>query len=307
MPSIWRLVMVAMIERDNTTLPEGLPKELEDFFYEVKFVEVEAPGVYSIIARMHPDRLLTDEFYVVDRSSTIISDAAKKYGGAMSEIPQFLLFPYDKKDGGFPIIAYELARYRVTNGEKLERMGNLHNMAFYGMEQYPHYFGYYPAPTMTPKGYMTRYQTIDNGIFLLETDQGNRLMAVCYPIWESDLSDALTEAGLQTDYDIAHSISETLGYLFFEEPYFCLVIFELVYLREEWVKSGMVDLAALMNAIWRDQPGYAAAHNLSEQSGLHDALGVLLNILGTEVELSSSTDRMIAITPNAGCDYLHLS
>ena len=256
---------------------------------------------------MHPDRLLTDEFYVVDRSSTIISDAAKKYGGAMSEIPQFLLFPYDKKDGGFPIIAYELARYRVTNGEKLERMGNLHNMAFYGMEQYPHYFGYYPAPTMTPKGYMTPYQTIDNGIFLLETDQGNRLMAVCYPIWESDLSDALTEAGLQTDYDIAHSISETLGYLFFEEPYFCLVIFELVYLREEWVKSGMVDLAALMNAIWRDQPGYAAAHNLSEQSGLHDALGVLLNILGTEVELSSSTDRMIAITPNAGCDYLHLS
>ena len=80
MPSIWRLVMVAMIERDNTTWPEGLPKELEDFFYEVKFVEVEAPGVYSIIARMHPDRLLTDEFYVVDRSSTIISDAAKKYG-----------------------------------------------------------------------------------------------------------------------------------------------------------------------------------------------------------------------------------
>ena len=306
MPSIWRLVMVAMIERDNTTWHEGLPKELEDFLYEVKFFEVEEPGVYSIIARMHPDRLLTDEFYVVDRSSTIISDAAKKYGDALPEIPQFLLFPYDKKDGGFPIIAYELARYRVTNGEKLEHMGNLHNMAFYGMEQYPHYFGYYPAPTMTPKGYMTRYQTIDNGIFLLETDQGNRLMAVCYPIWESDLSDALTAAGLQTEYDIAHNISETLGYLFFEESYFCLVIFELVYLREEWVKSGMVDLAALMNAIWRDQPGYAAAHNLSEQRGLHDALGVLLNILGTEVELSSSTDRMIAITPNAGCDYLHL-
>lgn len=159
---------------------------------------------------------------------------------------------------------------------------------------------------MTPKGYMTRYQTIDNGIFLLKTDQGNRLMAVCYPIWESDLSGALTAAGLQTDYDKAHNISETLGYLFFEEPYFCLVIFELVYLREEWVKSGMVDLAALMNVIWRDQPGYAAAHNLSEQSGLHDALGVLLNILGTEVELSSSTDWMIAITPNAGYDYLHL-
>lgn len=47
MPSIWRLVMVAMIERDNTTWPEGLPKELEDFFYEVKFVEVEAPGVLA--------------------------------------------------------------------------------------------------------------------------------------------------------------------------------------------------------------------------------------------------------------------
>ena len=134
-------------------MARGIAQRVRGFFYEVKFVEVEAPGVYSIIARMHPDRLLTDEFYVVDRSSTIISDAAKKYGGAMSEIPQFLLFPYDKKDGGFPIIAYELARYRVTNGEKLEHMGNLHNMAFYGMEQYPRYFGYYPAPTMTPKVY----------------------------------------------------------------------------------------------------------------------------------------------------------
>ena len=111
---------------------------------------------------------------------------------------------------------------------------------------------------------------------------------------------------LENGIALVLEFSETLGYLFFEEPYFCLVIFELVYLREEWLKSGMVDLAALMNAIWRDQPGYAAAHNLSEQSGLHDAFGVLLNILGTEVELSSSTDRMIAITPNAGCDYLHL-
>ena len=36
MPSIWRLVMVAMIERDNTTWPEGLPKELEDFFFDMR-------------------------------------------------------------------------------------------------------------------------------------------------------------------------------------------------------------------------------------------------------------------------------
>lgn len=101
MPSIWRLVMVAMIERDNTTWPEGLPKELEDFFYEVKFVEVEAPGVYSIIARMHPDRLLTDEFYVVDRSSTIISDAAKKYGDALPEFRSSCYFPMTRRMADF--------------------------------------------------------------------------------------------------------------------------------------------------------------------------------------------------------------
>lgn len=119
MPSIWQLVMVAMIERDNTAWPEGLPKELEDFFYEVKFVEVEAPGVYSIIARMHPDRLLTDEFYVVDRSSTIISDAAKKYGGAMSEIPQFLLFPYTDAEEGV-----EHRRHHGKHGPVLHQCQN---------------------------------------------------------------------------------------------------------------------------------------------------------------------------------------
>lgn len=298
--------MILMVERDRSAWPDGLPKALEDFFIEVRSVEEEAPGVYGIIARMRPDRLLTDEFYVVDCSTAVISDAAKKYGDTLSEFPQFLLFTYDKRNGGYPIIEYELVKYRIKNGAQLDQAENLHSMALYGMEQYPHYFGFYPAPTITPKGYMTRYQTIDNGIFLLETDQGHQLMAVCYPIWEADLSEGLTAAGLQTEYDLTHNINKTLGYLFFEKPYFCLVIFELVYLREEWVQSGMVDLAALMNAIWRDQPGYATAHNLAEQSGLHDALGFLMNVLGTEVELTGSVDRMIAINPNIGCDYLHL-
>ena len=68
--------------------------------------------------------------------------------------------------------------------------------------------------------------------------------------------------------------------------------------------GGRVDLPALMNAILEYRPEYAVSHNLYEQSGLNDAMAMLLRAMGVEAELKSSEERMIALTPGAGTDYL---
>ena len=59
-----------------------------------------------------------------------------------------------------------------------------------------------------------------------------------------------------------------------------------------------------MNAILEYWPEYAVSFNAHEQAGLNDGAGLYLRSLGIEVELSSSVDRMITLTPGAGTDYI---
>lgn len=61
-----------------------------------------------------------------------------------------------------------------------------------------------------------------------------------------------------------------------------------------------------MNAILEYWPEYAVSFNAHEQAGLNDGTGLFLRSLGIEVELSSSVDRMITLTPGAGTDYIML-
>ena len=60
----------------------------------------------------------------------------------------------------------------------------------------------------------------------------------------------------------------------------------------------------MMNAILEYWPEYALSHNLYEQSGLNDGAGLLLRALGIKAELDGSAERMIALTPGAGTDFL---
>ena len=59
-----------------------------------------------------------------------------------------------------------------------------------------------------------------------------------------------------------------------------------------------------MNAILEYWPEYAVSFNAHEQAGLNDGAGLFLRSLGIEVDLSSSVDRMITLTPGAGTDYI---
>lgn len=283
-----------------------LPVDLSDVFYDIRRIEVKGPGVYYVVSHDESDCLLCAEHYIVEPQSGIISEEAKRYGKEIPRHPGLLLYSYDEEKGGYRIVEYELAKYAVQTHDDPELVEELHKSAVFYMELHPEYFGAYPAPITTPKGALTRYKTIDNGIFWLETTQCAQLMAVCYPIWESELSDYLKARGLMTDSDKEQGIDETLGYLFFEEKEFCLVIFELVQVREEWIETGMVNRAALMNAIWQFHPDYAASHNINEQHGLNDGLGLLLKSLGHDVELTGSTDNMISIDLDAGVNFLRL-
>ena len=47
-------------------------------------------------------------------------------------------------------------------------------------------------------------------------------------------------------------------------------------------------------------------YNKAEQTGMHDVLGMLLNLVGVEIEPSGSVDGMMKITIDKGTDYLKI-
>ena len=69
-------------------------------------------------------------------------------------------------------------------------------------------------------------------------------------------------------------------------------------------ESAQLDRLALMNAIWSHHPEYAMAHNLREQQGLNDMLGLILKDAGFGVELSGSAEKMVALSGEAGVEYV---
>ena len=50
---------------------------------------------------------------------------------------------------------------------------------------------------------------------------------------------------------------------------------------------------------------YAATYNIQNQMGMHDTFGLLMNALGTEVELQNNPNKVIAMSKAAGLDFLN--
>ena len=53
----------------------------------------------------------------------------------------------------------------------------------------------------------------------------------------------------------------------------------------------------------RESPAFRHGE-YQEQSGLNDAMAMLLRAMGVDVEPEGSVERMIALTPGAGTDFL---
>ena len=132
---------------------------------------------------------------------------------------------------GWRIIDYELGKHRVKN--HLPQEQTLHDIALDAAEYHPEYFGAYPVPFHTPRGYTTRHWTLANGIYWLETDLCEEVLAVCYPLWTAELSAAVERLGEQTEHDKVQGIHKTLGYIFFPAQISCIPIYELMQTRME--------------------------------------------------------------------------
>ena len=270
--------------------------ELTDKIGSIEDVEALCLGVHYVTAKREDD-LLSGEYYVVKEKSAV-PQAAKSYGQKISGLRLFSI-----TDGGeeYKLIQYELAKYRAQNN--LPPDEPLRATAFFAAQSFPEYFGAFPVPLHTPRGVTLRHWILDNGIYWLETDQCEKVLAVSHPVWSTELSDLTASLGEQTEYDKAHDIEETLGYIFFPAKVSCIPLRELIRTRPEWTGT-LIDKPALMNAIWKVAPEYAALMNCQEQSGRNDLFSALLAEAGVQVEPNISMDNMIGIFSDAGENYL---
>lgn len=280
---------------------------VEDTFGEVIKIENLAPGMYEAVVRPGEDRIgFAGDYYIVETDSSIISSAAKAHGKLIEGYTGVISFDVDDTPSGKFIIDYELAKYRIRQGIPLLEGESLRSIALYGMEHHPDYFGEYPVPSLTPWGYTVRHKRIDNGVYWIETDKCKNVLSVCYPYWNTELSEYAIKTGARQNIALIPDGDDSGEDLFFLDIDACVPIFELLEMRPEWSKDNIVNPLALMNAIWDYHPKYAIAYNTQEQAGFHNTLGLLVNSFGGEAELHGSPRNMILMTPDMGNQYLNL-
>lgn len=278
--------------------PENLPLDLGELGV-VTEADLVMPGVYDVILESSETGVAAEGFAVL-RSAVEISAIAKRYGKCSPDYPELLIYAEDSAGNSRYIIGYELFRYRILHQLALPEGENIRSIAAIGAEIYPEYFGSYPVPLRTPWGYTTRHKVIANGLYWLETEQCRRGLALAAPIYD-DLSDGARGLAERCNDD---SGEHAPAYLFFREPDGCVPLFELLSdMRKERLRCE-IGWAALMNAVYLHHPEYATQHNLAEQAGINDGLGRFLHTMGLEAELHSSPERLLALTAQAGTEFI---
>ena len=259
-------------------------------------------GVYYLGIQLNSDSPYScSEFYLVLPDAPI-SQEARALGKSLDD-SSGLLYPINPpKEGAWTAVMYELRKNGVAHGVSEDSGWTLLDASSLGMELCPAYFGTYPVPSCTPWGWTLRWRALENGVYWLGTSQCKHVLAVCYSIWTGELSDGVQKAG--TRQPLAAGTEEDLGYLFFDDRTNCVAIFELLEVRGRWLDAGLIRKPELMNAIWEYQPIYAASYNAQEQAGIHDALGMLLQMAGEDRELQGSVENMICVTPGKGTDFI---
>ena len=263
--------------------PNDLPFDLSAELGEVVAAELKSPGVYYIATRKAGDIPECPEVYVVTADAPAISEKARTYGQEFPGHPDLRVYDTLQPKSGRYIIDFEIRRYQIKcHLPEIEDGESLYTAALYGAEEHPDYFGAFPVPSFTPRGFTVRHKTILNGAYWLETDRCEEMLAVCYPIWQGDITVPEQNQGEQLEYDQIHGIDNTLGYLFFSKQNSIIPLYELSLLHSEIEESGVVDVAALLNAIGKFYPEYATIHNEEEAKFEHGRFIKEMPGVGTE-------------------------
>lgn len=185
--------MIENTDRETQLLaPENLPLDLDELSI-VTEAELVMPGVYDAVLEQSETGLAI-QVYIVLKNATELSDMAKKLGKPVPGCSGLLVYSEDEAGNTRYIISYELLRYRIIHRLPLTEDDNIRDTAAIGAEMYPGYFGNYPVPFLTPRGCTTRNKIITNGLYWLETEQGQRGLAVAYPKYD-DLPDGARGPG----------------------------------------------------------------------------------------------------------------
>jgi len=169
------------------------------------------------------------------------------------------------------------------------------------MELHPKYFGTFPVPQLTPWGYTLRHKVLTNGLYWIETDTFQKVLAVCFPMYDA-LSSSALNLSHQIDYGKKYGLESAMGYKFFSEKDSCIPLFELLEPHAEW--QDCINIPALKNAIFKYHTEYAVKHNARETQGLNDHFGKLINSIYGDYELQGSEDNLITICEQAGTKFL---
>ncbi len=206
---------------------------------EIYHWEEERPGVYylSILPTIGEGR----EYYAVLEGAPSTQEA-RAIGRKLEGIP-VLVYRLEAEDGTWMVVEYEILRYKETHGLSMPEGKFVRVAALYGAELRPDYFGAYPVPFLIPWGHTLRHRPLDNGIYWIEAEQCVEVLAVCYPIWDGELSEGLWEAGRKLDAE------GEMGYIYYLKETACVAIWELLRFRPSLLTTGLIRKPELMNAI----------------------------------------------------------
>ena len=279
-----------MANKKDPLTPEEMPFDLKGEVGQIKMIQEFIPGVYYLSAQK--ENCGVENYYAVMESAVVFA-AVSKYG---RQFPGLRLYAVSEDTSGWRIVEYELGKYQMTHNRELvseEAEQEFHRAALFAAGYHPEYFGEYPVPVRTPRGYTLRHLKLENGVYWLETSQCEEMLAVCYPIWNTEFTSIARVIGEPTEYDSIQGYDKTLGSLFFPRRSCCVAFYELMQTRPAW-EGTVIDKPAVMNAIWRYLPKYAAmAPGLSE-SGWKNYLS----------KVQTERDRVIRMFPEAGDDFL---
>lgn len=286
---------------------ENFPYALDESEWGcVARVEEECPGVFYLATKAD-EQLFCRELYAVTEIAvpSIISAEALQYG---KHDGQLILFEYGVEGAGWDIINYEICRYRVKNKILFEG-DSLYSLAIYASEKYPEYFGGLLPPRYTPFGLTVRTKKAAEGLYFLETDRCQWVLAVAYIIWNDDLSEYAKKQGIIYEGDKQFGVAES-QYMFFDEGTYAIPIYELLRIADYGgLKSYVSSNKILESYLYLRHPEYAIGNNVLEMSG-HGRTDILLDILTSlgydppdESETEEETARRLAncirFTPGA--------
>jgi len=166
--------------------PGELPFDCSAELGEILSAERKSPGVYHLGTAKGDD---SREFYVVTEDAPAISAKARSYGQVLNNHRELRVYVLCEPSSGWHIIDFEVCRYQMLRRlSGAENSDFLYVSAIYGAEEHPDYFGGFPVPMYTPRGYTVRHKEIRNGVYWLETDRCEEMLSICYPIWKTDLT-----------------------------------------------------------------------------------------------------------------------